>query len=68
MGWGQFLRNSKIVTYERNYMLSTARQTKYRKIKQGPKMLNFGVSQPGIGGGGDPRLDLVSAYNEVAAR
>ena len=31
-------------------------------------MLNFGVSEPGIGGGGDLRLDLVTTYNEVAAR
>ena len=46
------MRNSKIVTYERNNMLSTARQAKYRKIKQVPKMLNFWVSEPGLVGSG----------------
>ena len=35
---------------ERNDMLSAVRWEKYRKIKQGPKMLNFGASKPGVKG------------------
>ena len=36
-------------------MLSEARQKNYGKIKQGPKMLNFGVSKPRVKGGAGPR-------------
>ena len=34
--------------YERNDMPNEVRQKKYRKIKQDPKMLNFGASKPGV--------------------
>ena len=40
---------------------------KYRKIKHGPKRLNFGASKPGVGGAGlppppDPLVGLKQAY------
>ena len=39
---------------ERNCMLSEAKLKKYRKIKEGPKNLNFGVSKPGVKRGWSP--------------
>ena len=35
-------------------MPSEARLKKYRKIKEGPKKLNFGASKPGVGGARAP--------------
>ena len=50
-GWKIFeFELSKIVKYERNYMPREGRQ-KNMKIKQGPRMLNFGASNLESGGG-----------------
>ena len=47
-------------------MTSKVRQKKYRKIKESPKMINFGASKPGIGGGRSPGsltpLDTLVCY------
>ena len=37
-------------------MLSSARRGKNRNIKQGPKLLNFGASKPGVKGALLPRF------------
>ena len=58
------LAYEKIAKYERNNMPSRARPKKNRKIKQGPKMLNFGATKTWVGGSG-PLPDLYLVNSEM---